>query len=418
LKEYIAPGTTQGDFIRRVSASLGVTPDATASSQEASVPESPSLQPAAQPVSTPVESGANITAPDTTTAVQTSSGDAPVAPSAPAPRPRNSRQASAPTRNNSQRDAVLEAVQRRLQDSQAKGKEKATAEPEEAEDSAQAESRRRHQEETRKHSEAIKKKQLEARQERERILKRIEDDKRSRRKREEYLSEEKKLAEERGEAKKESEAETAQGMASSLVTGKKSTMTALQVRLFDGATIRTRLPSSATVRDGVRPWVDSSSSDSKTPYTFRVVLTPLPNKAIDATEEDKSLRELGLTPSATLVMIPVEKYSSAYESTAPSAAGNVFSGILGAIMGFFAWLLGLISGVFSGLGSRAPAEEPAPSAEEIRARREQRNEATRIRGFQNPADQRDYQLYNGNSVSARARLSQTQDRYLTVAVEL
>ena len=92
----------------------------------------------------------------------------------------------------------------------------------------------------------------------------------------------------------------------------KSKVCAVQVRLLDGSTIRSRFPSDQTLRTHVRAWVDEQRSDGDVPYTFKQILAPKPNRAITISEEDESLQSLGLTPSATLVMVPVQGSIAAY----------------------------------------------------------------------------------------------------------
>ncbi|KAJ4298591.1 hypothetical protein N0V88_003621 [Collariella sp. IMI 366227] len=149
-----------------------------------------------------------------------------------------------------------------------------------------------------KHAEALKKKRREAREERERILKAIEDDKSARKA-------EKAAAEAARKAAAESEKPDSPplALASHLPPSSRrlSEHCSLQVRLFDGSTIRSRFLSTETIKD-VRQWVDKNRSNDKNAYTFKVLLTPLPSKTIDGTEEDKTLQEMELVPSSTLIL--------------------------------------------------------------------------------------------------------------------
>lgn len=167
-------------------------------------------------------------------------------------------------------------------------------------------------------------------------------------------------------------------------------MTALQVRLFDGSTIRSRFKTDTTLKD-VRTWVDETRHDGSLPYTFKQVLTPLPNKNIDSTEENKALGDLGLAPSSTLVLIPVPTFAGAYEG--PS--GNLLVRFLRLIIGFFTWVFGSLG--FAGTRAldavRNPEPEPQTPGQSAAQGR------SRVQGFDNPDDRRrDHQLYNGNSV--------------------
>ena len=92
----------------------------------------------------------------------------------------------------------------------------------------------------------------------------------------------------------------------------------LQVRLFDGSSIRSSFYPSQTIRKDVRSWLDAQLADDSYPYNLKHILTPLTNRTISVAEEDKSLEDLELGPSANLVMIPVQSYTQAY-------AGSAFS---------------------------------------------------------------------------------------------
>jgi hypothetical protein len=245
-----------------------------------------------------------------------------------------------------------------------------------------------------KYVDMVKKKQQEEREEKQRILKRIADDRADR----------KRAAEARETAKLQDQklGDVAASIASapssrlSPSSANKSGMVSLQVRLFDGSIIRSRFPSAQKLGADVREWIDSERTDGKTPYTFKVILTPLPNKTIDVTQEEKSLEALDLGPSSTLVLIPVANYSSAYKGGS--------SGVLGAfvayILSFFTWITSLISGVFSGLGRRGPESDAEVTGDQPQDNPASRRNQDRIRGFRNPDDRRrDHQLYNGNSVS-------------------
>jgi hypothetical protein len=248
------------------------------------------------------------------------------------------------------------------------------------------------QEENKKYADALHERQRAAQEERQRILKRIRDDRAERINQAQLRKEELALGKERA-------AEEARALRdSSSKMREPSKMASLQVRLFDGSTIRSRFSSTATLRGEVRKWVDAEREDGKEPYTFKVMLTPLPNRNIDDTEEEKSLKELELAPSATLLLIPVTKKVATAYAGAASSGGNIFMRIWSAIVGFLSWLVGLVTGAFSGVGGRrGAAEESAP---EDGSQAGRNPDGSRIRGFRNPNDRRgDHQLYNGNSVS-------------------
>lgn len=244
-----------------------------------------------------------------------------------------------------------------------------------------------------KHAEALKKKQREAREERERVLKAIEDDKAARKARQA----EKEALRRALEAAAEAEAKGVPFAPASQLypsTGRIHEKCALQVRLLDGSTIRSRFSSRDTLKD-VRQWVDDTAQLDKTPYTFKILMTPLPSVKLDVTEESKPLQELGLTPSATLILLPVRRrFADAYDVAPPP--GNIFMRFLAYavayISGFFGVILSFIGTLFSTAGPPAPLVVENPSS--------QGPASGRDGGQGSGARQRrnDQQFYNGNSV--------------------
>ena len=172
-----------------------------------------------------------------------------------------------------------------------------------------------------------RKRQQAAKLERDRIMKLVENDKVERREREERRKSSAMIAagkspEEQGQDTPATQLphETERGVTTS---GKEYP---IQIRLLDGSTIRTRFPIDATLRESIRPWIDRQRSDGDTPYTFRQILTPLPNRAITISEEEESLQALGLAPSATLVLVPVQGYTDAYRTEPGFISGSISAG--------------------------------------------------------------------------------------------
>ncbi|KAJ4259674.1 hypothetical protein NW762_007604 [Fusarium torreyae] len=352
LKEYITPGTSKEDFLRRVQTAFNSTSAAAA-------------QPAPAAASTAQVQPEAPAAPDQSSP-----------PTAPPSTSENVRRILAERAARLQ--AQREENERKAKEERTKTKEKAKADAEAGLDTDNA---RAH-----KAAEAVRKKRQQDQDERTRILKRIEDDKAERRIR----------AEER--EKQRIDSLKGGDIASSLVNApetklstanKTGGMTALQVRLFDGSTLRSRFKTGAPLKE-IRQWVDENRTDGSLPYTFKQVLTPLPNKNIDETEEDKAIGELGLSPSSTLVLIPVKKFTTAYDESQ-----GIVSRFIRFILSIFTWFFGLF-----GLGEdrnthRGSTVDDAPASS---------REQSRIRGFQNPRDQqRDQQLYNGNSLNFEPR---------------
>ncbi|KAI1811671.1 hypothetical protein GGS20DRAFT_561914 [Poronia punctata] len=352
LKEYIAAGTGKEDFLKRLSGTFQSTSN-TSQPRPASVPVAPS---ATQPSPSSHALGADSSSDQTQSIAPPSHSSVPI--------------------QNSQPSPVEEA---RLSAEQ-KGKGRADAEPE---------TRRRAKSPERDHANEIKLKKQQANEERQRILKRIEDDKRARKERE---------AEERRARQflaSDAKADDGSHQTTSIPLSRRTPKAGqgdhcnLQVRLLDGSTIRTRFPSDKTLNQDVRKWIDEERTDGDAPYSFRIVLTPLPNKVIAPEEELKSLLSLGLTPSATLVLIPT-RHSVAY-----AHAGGVLTPLVGVFSSLYGAIMRSLGGIFSmffGGGHVPPPNRDDIPMENVRARR------------------RDNQLYNGNSLNFEPRNDEEDDQ--------
>ncbi|PTB70454.1 hypothetical protein BBK36DRAFT_1174320 [Trichoderma citrinoviride] len=375
LKEYIAAGTSKEDFLRRILVAFNAAPPATsAPAQASSSSASPSASPTRLTAPTRIRSQSQLQSPPEAQL------QAQVEAVGTAPQEVVVNQVNQVDHLLADRAAKLKAqkeeAERKAKEERAKAREKAKAEAQAAADTDGA---RVYQQ-----AEQLKKRRQSELEERRRILKRIEDDREERRLRASQKEQQ------RNESRRASDATaSASTMLSKLPSTnsrKVSEMASIQVRLFDGSTIRSRFKTGDPLTV-VRQWVDENRGTSKSPYTFKQVLTPLPNKNIDATEESKSIGELGLIPSSTLVLIPVQKYSSAYRANERQV--SPWSKLLALILGFFNWLLGRDS-------------TPAATA---RTASEERNR--RVRGLQNL--QRDHQLYNGNSLNFEPRPDNDDD---------
>ncbi|KAJ5886452.1 uncharacterized protein N7473_009126 [Penicillium subrubescens] len=186
----------------------------------------------------------------------------------------------------------------------------------------------------------------------------------------------------------------------------------LQVRLFDGRSIRSSFTPTQTIRNDVRPWLDEQMTDDKRPYNLKHVLTPLPSRTLSVAEESQALQDLGLGSTANLVMIPVASYTEAYTAAAAnslpargiSAVYNMVSSVASSATSFV--------GSFIGYGTSAPESStqapssPSPPPPETTRRR--RTSGLNIRTLHDQRDERDdNQFYNGNQLNFEPR---NQDR--------
>ncbi|APA07278.1 hypothetical protein SS1G_13176 [Sclerotinia sclerotiorum 1980 UF-70] len=237
-----------------------------------------------------------------------------------------------------------------------------------------------------------RKRHQEAREERARILALVESDKVRRRK----------DAERKANRNNELTAKSAAfgGTSSSVpASAPKAQDCALQIRLFDGSSIRSKFPNTSTLNGDVRKWIDDHQNDD-VPYIFKHVCTPLPNKTLSMTDESRDLAALGLSPSATLIIVPVQAYTSAYETTEPR-------GILsrGIAAGYSLGTWG-INRVLTTIGGIVGSPAVAPGIDE-------RIEASAPVGGSRPSnlrtlrDQNDndahHELYNGNTLNFEPR---------------
>ena len=242
-----------------------------------------------------------------------------------------------------------------------------------------------------------RKRQQEAKLERDRILQQIEHDKAERKEKEEQR---KALA--RAEVEEKDDSALADEQLKNEINRSRPTRSkecAIQVRMFDGSNIRHKFSSDATLRIDVRAWIDKERLDGDIPYTFKQILTPLPNRTLSISDEEESLQSLGLTPSATLIMVPVQGYTAAYDhqglvSRGASTGYSVIAGGASMITGALRTVLGLGQAT---VGPNEPRDNPAVGDTEPETRGAGSN--INIRTLRDQREGRDgHQLYNGNQV--------------------
>ncbi|KAI2963400.1 hypothetical protein CBS147323_6890 [Aspergillus niger] len=184
----------------------------------------------------------------------------------------------------------------------------------------------------------------------------------------------------------------------------------LQVRLFDGSSVRSSFTPTQTIRNDVRPWLDSQMEE-RSPYNLKHILTPLPNRTLTIADEEQTLAELGLGSSANLVMVPIQSYTEAYSGAGASLPVRAVSFAYGLVSSAVGTATGLV-GSFFGYGTTqssgneaAPAPGTASSGSNDAGRR--RVNASRgpiirtLRDAQNEGDDR--QFYNGNQLNFQPR---------------
>jgi hypothetical protein len=380
LKEYVAAGTTKEEFVKRLGGALNISPPATSTAAQGSSPEvipAPHSTIGDRPVpaaAAPQQSHLTAALSRTTTD-ETANDDLYGGRSSPS---------SAPARPDAEQPS---------KEAKGKGKAKFNSDNDAKSKSTGAESN---------HAAQLRKRKEDERDERQRILKRIEDDKRDRKEREAKERQARLLSNaNRAQDEFPQELKATATMTKPRVSiGSGGDFCNLQVRLFDGSTLRQRFPSSGTLKDDVRKWVDTDRTDGDSPYTFRIVMTPLPNRVIDSTEESKTLVDLGLAPSATLVLVPVVRFASAYSGRGSGGIRGILAYVQALLYSFFTGLFSPLALIFSrGGGAVSSGRQEEVSLENVDGAGSAAPNR-RIRGFQNNDDRRrDQQLYNGNSVS-------------------
>ncbi|KAE8350281.1 hypothetical protein BDV28DRAFT_139416 [Aspergillus coremiiformis] len=186
----------------------------------------------------------------------------------------------------------------------------------------------------------------------------------------------------------------------------------LQIRLFDGSSIRSSFSPSQTIRRDVRPWIDNQVVDEKRPYNLKHILTPLPNRTLTIAEEEQTLAELGLGSTANLVMVPINTYTEAYSTAGSSLPARTVSSAYGLVSSVVGTATGLV-GSFFGYGQPAstssqtvPAStsSPSPSSDSAVRPRPSASRGPIIRTLRDQRDeQNDSQFYNGNQLNFEPR---------------
>ncbi|CAN9427889.1 unnamed protein product [Alternaria alternata] len=192
---------------------------------------------------------------------------------------------------------------------------------------------------------------------------------------------------------------------SSSSRGSNSATVALNVRLFDGRTIRSTFPRTATLQSTVRSWIDAEFSkmaqddenlsrghnNKLPPYFFRHILAPAPSRELSAGDESVELGEIDLAPSATLVLVPVKGYTDAY-------SGGGGGGLTGAATGIEPTHDPI-------LDQLQPQPQPQPPSAGTGT-----GTTMRVRTLADQRAREPQQFYNGNQLSTEPRQEDNDKR--------
>lgn len=251
-----------------------------------------------------------------------------------------------------------------------------------------------------------KKRKDEAKQDRERVLAQIEADKQERKSRSQRPQE------------APSEPLSPSADAASKRRMGAGGMCSLQIRLFDGSSIKGRFEPSATLGTTVRNWIKETTADSgraeaaDIPFTFKQILAPLPSRSIEVSEEHQTVSELGLAPTATLVLVPISGFTEAYTGGGRgymSSALHTAYGIAGTASNIASSLLSFVPGLGATTSvestSRDSPDQPSSgdnsmsdssASLKVKTLADQRAEAAR-------KDDQQAEFYNGNSSAFEGR---------------
>ncbi|KAJ9161670.1 UBX domain-containing protein 4 [Coniochaeta hoffmannii] len=354
LKEYIAAGISKEDFISRTAKALGL--DTASQQQSAAAPSTQQTSPAEVGAASPATPPSSQPTLPQAPSAQPTSSPAPSSTSSPAPPPDTQVQSLL-----SERAARLEAL-RAEQRRRDKGKAAESSAPKKPKDPAQE-----------KYSRELKARQQQAREDRARVPE---------------------------EKRKGDEAEVERRR-----TGGGEGRCKLQIRLFDGSTVRGEWEGTESLAS-VRGWLEGQPGMKKGvgggAYGFKVVLTPKPGRMIGVGEEGRTLRELGLAPSATLVLVPV-----AGKVYPRNAGGNPVSRMVMMLVGMVTGLWALIVGFLGSMFSTAPAPVQVQERETVTSGVASGRDQSRkggLRQLRPEGEKRnDQQFYNGNSTNFQPR---------------
>lgn len=172
----------------------------------------------------------------------------------------------------------------------------------------------------------------------------------------------------------------------------------LQVRLFDGSSLRASFTPTQKISTDVRPWLDAEMGDEQRPYNLKHILTPLPSRTLSVAEESQTLRDLGLGSTANLVMVPVASYTDAYAAAGSlpvrgaSAVYSAVSSVATTATGYLGSWIGYGTGATQ---QNESSSDSTPASSVNRSRLAGPN----IRTLSDQQDDRgDRQFYNGNQV--------------------
>ncbi|KAI9143505.1 hypothetical protein BKA69DRAFT_1165270 [Paraphysoderma sedebokerense] len=167
-------------------------------------------------------------------------------------------------------------------------------------------------------------------------------------------------------------------------------MTNISIRLTDGNVIRSKFNTSDTLLN-VREFVDQKRTDPSTPYTL---VQNFPKVTYTAQDETKTLVELNLIPSATLILKPAKQISTAYTSESPGVIGSTVSWAYDTTSSVFNWVKGWVQNPTTDSGNQ---QQTSSSTHPNSASSNSRFQSLHGNSSNDDKDKEKRQTYNGNS---------------------
>lgn len=158
----------------------------------------------------------------------------------------------------------------------------------------------------------------------------------------------------------------------------KASKARLQFRLGDGSTFTHMFEADDPLQNARDLLVSEKKAEE--PFKFRQVM---PSKLFEKNDETKSMRDLGLAPSAVLVVIPEYRGSS-------SPSSGIFSWIWALVFFPINMIIRALSSVFP------PAQQAAPVRQQPQSSSASQPQRRRIADLRDDADR---PVYNGNSTN-------------------
>ncbi|KAI8082261.1 hypothetical protein BDF21DRAFT_258728 [Thamnidium elegans] len=128
----------------------------------------------------------------------------------------------------------------------------------------------------------------------------------------------------------------------------------LNIRQLDGTNIRSKFEASTTLST-VREWINQNRTDDRRkPFKLS---SQFPNRLFTEQDDDTTLTNLNLCPSATIIMKPIKKSSSIISSNQDGMISYTFNTIYAFIFALFKLITGMFATLF-------PTNQPQPQPQQ------------------------------------------------------